>query len=237
MEKICGVYSITNIIDNKKYIGQSVDIYVRWRNHKSALRNNRHNNSHLQNAWNVYGEENFVFEILSVCSVDIIDDVEEEYIKLFDTMNRKHGYNMESGGHENKVLSDESKMIISIKHKGRKLTDEHKIKISSSTKGRICSDETRNKISEAITGIKRSDETCNRISNSRKGDKSWSRKPIYCIELNEEFDSIESAHEKYGFNSASLCSHLKGRYKSSGKHPITGELLHWVYADNINMNT
>lgn len=236
MEKICGVYSITNLIDNKKYIGQSVDIYVRWGNHKSALRNNRHDNKHLQNAWNIYGEENFIFEILSICDTDIIDDVETEYIKLFNTMNRECGYNRESGGHENKFLSNESKMMISIKHKGKKLTDEHKAKISESGKGRVFSDETKNKISEAITGIKRSDETRERISNSRKGEKSWSRKSIYCIELNEEFDSTKSACEKYGFNSASLCSHLKGRYSFSGKHPITGEPLHWVYVNDIKLN-
>ena len=124
MEKICGVYSIMNLINNKRYGGQSVDIYVRWGNHKSALRNNRHSNVHLQNAWDAYGEDNFVFEVLSICDINTIDKTEQYYIELFDTMNPEHGYNRESGGHENKCLSIESRNMISEKHKGKKLTDK-----------------------------------------------------------------------------------------------------------------
>lgn len=234
MERICGIYSITNLINNKKYIGQSVDVYTRWRNHKSALKHNRHNNEHLQNAWNTYGSQNFIFEILEICNIDEIDDIEQRYIELFDTVNSEYGYNNESGGHENKSLSEQSRKKIADKHKGRKLTDEHKQKIGLASKGHTLSDDARNKIRDAITGIKRSDQTRERISNGRMGENSWRRRSIYCIELNETFWGIEEAHQKYGFNSASLCSHLRGRYKSSGRHPETGEPLHWIYTDNLS---
>lgn len=236
MEKICGVYSITNIINDKKYIGQSVDIYTRWSNHKSALRNNRHGNKHLQNAWNTYGEENFIFDILSVCDVKDIDTVESEFIKLFNTMDESFGYNMESGGHENKILSEESRRLISDKHKGKNLTDEHKAKISASGKGRICSDDTKNKISKALIGVKRSVETRKKLSEGRTGMNSWACKPIYCIELNETFYSTKEAENKYGFNASSINSNLKGRYSYSGKHPVTGEKLHWIYVDDIQIS-
>jgi group I intron endonuclease len=236
MEKVCGVYAITNIINNKKYIGQSIDIYVRWRNHKSALKHNRHNNEHLQSAWNTYGEENFIFEILAICDVDKIDDIEQYYIALFNCMNNAYGYNRESGGHNNRSLSEESRKKISDKHRGVKLTDEHKQKIGLAGKGRVLSEVSRDKIREAITGIKRSDETRERITNSRKGENSWCRRSVYCIELNEMFASIENACQKYGFNSSSLCSHLQGRYKWSGRHPETNAKLHWVYTDSLSDN-
>ena len=235
MEKICGVYSIMNLVNNKRYIGQSVDVYIRWGNHKSALRNNRHDNKHLQNAWNIDGEDNFKFEVLSICDIDTIDTTEQYYIKLFDTMNPECGYNKESGGHESKCLSIESRNMIAEKHKGKKLTDEHKLKISRSGQGREFSEETKNKISNALTGIKRSDETRNKISDSRTGKKSWCNKSIYCIELDEVFYSIKEAELKYGFNSASIISHLKGRYSYSGKHPVTGDKLHWVYCEDIKI--
>ena len=236
MEKICGVYSIMNLTNHKRYIGQSVDIYVRWGNHKSALRNNRHDNKHLQNAWDFYGEDNFIFEILSICDVSVIDQIEQDYIKLFNTTNPDFGYNKESGGHENKCLSQESRNLISEKHKGKKLTDEHKSKISKSEQGRELSEETRNKISQALTGIKRSEETRKKISDSRSGQKSWCNKSIYCIELDEFFYNIKEAEVKYGFNASSITSHLKGRYSYSGRHPITVDELHWIYIDEIKRN-
>ena len=55
-EKICGIYCIENIINHKKYIGQSQNVFRRMYNHKNLLRNNKHHNSYLQNSWNKYGE-------------------------------------------------------------------------------------------------------------------------------------------------------------------------------------
>lgn len=236
MDRVCGVYSITNLINNKKYIGQSVDIYTRWCNHKSALKHNRHDNEHLQNAWNTYGAQNFIFEVLEICSVDEIDDAESRYIELFDTMNAERGYNHETGGHTNKVLSEQSRKKIADKHKGKALTDEHRKKIGLASKGHTLSEDARNKIRDAITGIKRSEQTRELISSGRKGENSWRCRSIYCIELDESFWGIEEAHQKYGFNSASLCSHLRGRYQSAGKHPETGKPLHWIYTDNLSIN-
>jgi len=45
MQKICGIYCIKNLIDNKKYIGKSVDISSPWKSHLSSLRKDNHNNN------------------------------------------------------------------------------------------------------------------------------------------------------------------------------------------------
>ena len=42
----------------------------RWDCHKAQLRGNYHDNPHLQNSWNKYGEENFKFEILEICNIE-----------------------------------------------------------------------------------------------------------------------------------------------------------------------
>lgn len=114
MGRLCGIYMIENIVNHKKYIGQSVDIYSRWKRHKSELTNGTHNNQYLQSAWNKYGEDNFVFSIIKQCDKDELDDCEVLYIKQFDTMNKYNGYNLESGGRKNKYLSKETLQKISI---------------------------------------------------------------------------------------------------------------------------
>lgn len=62
-----GVYQIRNIIDGKIYIGSAIHFRLRWQGHVKALRKGYHHSIYLQRAWNKYGEENFVFEILLVC--------------------------------------------------------------------------------------------------------------------------------------------------------------------------
>lgn len=67
MKKI-GIYKIENTINKKVYIGQSNNILIRFSNHKYELNSNKHSNSHLQRAWNKYGRENFIFDILCECN-------------------------------------------------------------------------------------------------------------------------------------------------------------------------
>lgn len=114
--KTCGIYCIENLINHKKYIGQSRNVEMRWRSHRSELRRNIHGNDYLQKAWNKYGEDNFQFYILEECIVDIMNDRERYYIVLYDATNRGCGYNIESGGTINKILSDSTKRKISENH-------------------------------------------------------------------------------------------------------------------------
>ncbi len=65
MNKVSGIYTITNKVTGKLYIGESLDIYRRWHDeHIPQLRKNSHYNRELQNDFNKYGEENFSFEVL-----------------------------------------------------------------------------------------------------------------------------------------------------------------------------
>lgn len=109
-EKICGIYCIENKINGKKYIGQSIDIYSRWWAHKNKLNRNVHGNSHLQAAWNLQKEDDFNFYIIKKCIKDELDYYERYYIKLYNTMSDDFGYNYESGGSQNKQLSDSTRL-------------------------------------------------------------------------------------------------------------------------------
>jgi group I intron endonuclease len=75
-----GIYVITNRLGAKKYVGQSINIFTRWNNHKKLLRSGIHYNPHLQNAWNKYGDRNFCFEVLEFCFPENLNDKEQYWI-------------------------------------------------------------------------------------------------------------------------------------------------------------
>jgi len=88
-----GIYKITNLINQKSYIGQSVDIKRRWRDHRKAIQTGE---NCLYKAIRKYGIENFSFEIIKECTPDELNDLERYYINLYDTY--YNGYNSTLGG-------------------------------------------------------------------------------------------------------------------------------------------
>lgn len=92
------IYKIINIINNKCYIGQSKDYEKRWKEHKYLLNNNKHDNKHLQNAWNKYGEKNFKIEVIEY--VKNYNEREIYWISFYNSTNEQYGYNIMTGGEE-----------------------------------------------------------------------------------------------------------------------------------------
>ena len=92
----CGIYYIQNTVTNQIYIGQSKRLNERKRKHYFDLRNNKHQNSHLQNSFNKYGEENFKYGVIEHCEPDRLDELEIAYINLYKM--KKHGFNICDGG-------------------------------------------------------------------------------------------------------------------------------------------
>lgn len=93
-----GIYKIKNQVNGKIYIGQSINIEQRWYNHRNELNGDRHCNGHLQAAWNKYGEENFIFEIIEECILKDIDNKEKYWIDFYNSTNPNLGYNLTCGG-------------------------------------------------------------------------------------------------------------------------------------------
>lgn len=95
---ICGIYKITNLVNNKCYIGQSINIERRWRDHKQRVSNDHYQNfdAPLYCAFRKYGLTSFDFSILEECKKEDLDEREIYYISLFDSY--KNGYNQDEGG-------------------------------------------------------------------------------------------------------------------------------------------
>ncbi len=133
----CGIYKITNIKNGKVYIGQSIDIEERWRQHKKDC-NRRNQNLYL--AFRKYGLDSFYFEVLEETIPDrnLMAERESYYIHQYDSI--KNGYNESepelSVGILNRLLTDEEVLQIRTERfKGSKWQDTYAIVDNKITAG------------------------------------------------------------------------------------------------------
>lgn len=97
---ICGIYKITNLINGKCYIGQSVNIKQRWRDHRSRAisKGSEGFESYFYRSIRKYGLENFSFEILEECPKEQLNEKEQFYIAKYHSNQESFGYNLTEGG-------------------------------------------------------------------------------------------------------------------------------------------
>jgi group I intron endonuclease len=95
-----GIYKVTNLVDGKIYIGQSRNIGQRWTKHRCSPFNvnSSQYDTPFYKAIRKYGIDNFQFEIIEQCSIDILNEREIFWIKFYDSNNLDKGYNLTSGG-------------------------------------------------------------------------------------------------------------------------------------------
>ncbi len=58
------IYTITCTVTNTTYVGSTANVRVRWGNHRSKLQRGKHENEHLQRAWNKYGADTFDWAVI-----------------------------------------------------------------------------------------------------------------------------------------------------------------------------
>jgi group I intron endonuclease len=135
-----GIYKITCIPNGKIYIGSSIDVHRRWKLHKTHLNTGKHNNKYLLRAFQKYGKESFMWEVIEECSQDVLWEREQYYLDMFQPFDEK-GYNsarvvkapMTGKKH---TLEDRQRMSAIQKARNHKHSDEHKQYLSTLFKGR-----------------------------------------------------------------------------------------------------
>ena len=148
---IIGIYKITHRDSGKCYIGQSVDIFARWKVHSNLAVKKK---SKLQNAFVAHGIKHFSFEVVEECTKEMLNDREIFWIAFFGSFG-EGGYNLTSGGGQGVTVSDETKAKKSASMKGRTCSEEHKANVSASKKGKKLgprSEESRKKQSSTTRG-------------------------------------------------------------------------------------
>ena len=150
-----GIYKITNTITGKIYIGSSINVDYRIKQHFKCLRGNYHRNIHLQLSFNKYNESSFVWDLICECDKNELLKKETEYILKYKSFDRKIGYNILINAEHSRLgvkHSQETKDKISEKLKGKKLTKEHSDKIVKNLiNGSSFSEKLKKRLSEERT--------------------------------------------------------------------------------------
>lgn len=122
--KTSGIYKIQNLINGKVYIGQTRNFANRWAHHRYDLNSGVATNSHLQRAWNKYGEDNFEFSVVEECDVEKLNEREVYWIDKHDSFNNGYNQSIGGGGVRGWKMSESSKEKIRLALTGIPKSDE-----------------------------------------------------------------------------------------------------------------
>ena len=171
----CGIYQIRNVITGYCLVGQSTRLKKRPGEHWRKLKNNEHNNYHLQNSYNKHGKECFVFEILIYCHKKYLTYYEQFFVDKYVDLNISYNICRECVDNCKGIKrSNKTRSRMSKASKNRPpITEETRKNMSIAAKNKPpMSEETCKKISEANKKRTHSEETKNKMSDARKGEKN-----------------------------------------------------------------
>jgi len=229
------IYLITNKINNKQYIGQTIccDINKRWNDYHNLAQ--KQIGVRFYNALNKYKPENFKFEIICICFDKDCNKYEEYYIKTMNTL-VPNGYNLRLGG-KNGKQHPESIEKRRIANTGKKRAEEHICRgEKNSNFGKILSDQQKQKISDSYTKERKKLQSIvmkerhkngylnmdlklfeRNIEGLKKGSEKL-RKKVNCYNLKNElintYESLSEASRKTGAMHQAISKCCSGKYKS-----------------------
>ncbi len=196
------IYTITNLITGKIYIGQTaIGMIKRFNQHIASSMSNR-GTSVLHNAIRKYGLENFkIEEIGGANSQSELNYQEWFLIHKFNCL-APNGYNLREGGGGGKMSEEAKRKMSKAKvghipwNKGKKSSEKAKARISAAKKGKKFSKENKKKMSEANKRIK----------------------PIICIETGIEYYCISEASRQMNIHFSNITRVCRGERKTAGNY-------------------
>jgi group I intron endonuclease len=234
------IYEIRNIINGKRYIGCSKHIKVRFIKHKSRLKNNKHKNSYLQNAYNKYGKDNFEYNILlKLNSESDMYEKEKELISENDNL-----YNLAEGGlggdtftsrsdeykaitreklsKSSKISNEKNKSLHSENTTKLWLDEEYREKVLKGVRENAKNPEYRDKLSKGVKKALENPDVKQKWSDCKKGSKNGRWKGTLTIlkddGILETYESIMEASRQTGINRDTISRKTKDGKQYKNKH-------------------
>lgn len=232
------IYKVTNIINNKIYIGQTIhELEIRKRQHENAFKYGAKNA--FAKAINKYGKENFRWEIIDKAnSIDELNKKEEYYIKFYHSLTTENGYNIKYGGNNN-IMPDVVKKKISIAQLGEKNHMYGKTGALNSTSKKVINITTNMIFDSASEAAKYDNTNVSHVCAVCRGERGSTKnniyryldndnniiypdneikirnKPVQNLDTGEIFNSATEAEIYYqGYKSGNLSKACKGINKS-----------------------
>lgn len=214
--------------NNKVYIGiTSKEPEKRWLKDGYGYKNQIVVNRAIKR----YGWENIDHIVIARnVNLESAKNIEIDLIELYDSTNRKNGYNISPGGG---MISKESREKISRSRMGQHPSEEARKKMSASRKGKPKSEEHKRKIGESNTGRRLSEETKEKIRQKAIGrhhdtDKDPRNIPvlqydIFTKQLLGEYVSINKAARDTGLSYSHICECAKDKRRQEGN-------CIWIYS-------
>ena len=181
---ICGIYMVENRNTGQRYIGQSIHIYQRWKEHT----NFPNMSMRIDRAIKKHGADNFNLKV--ICELeqddDLLNEMEKYYIWKFNTYQDKNHYNQTPGGDFNPMKVPEIAKKNSEAKKGKKPSEEIKKKMSEAKSGE----------NNPMFGEKHSEEARKKMSKAQSGENH----PMYNKKHSEDaMRKISRAQNTTGF--------------------------------------
>ena len=212
--KKSGIYQIRNLVNGKVYVGSSVNLHVRELSHFNSLKRNAHDNEKLQRAYNKYGLDKLVFEVLEYVEKDMLLEREQYYIDTLNAVNE--GYNIcpvatHTVNWTWTPTQKQNRCGANNPMFGKHHSEEHKKRISESEKGRIPWNKGR-KMTES--------------ERLRVREYNGKSKRVQCIETGIIFFSVREAGRQYNICPNHISSCARGERKTAGGY-------HWAYVMGV----
>jgi len=229
MKKTSGIYSITNTVNGRRYVGSTRDYSSRIGTHFWLLRKGKHGNRNLQTDFNECGEAAFVAALIEQVPIELLLDTEQKHLDK-----NKGGYNIYADSHGRgakhsqetrakigdanrvRIFSQETRDKMSASGKVKVFSPEHIANMSASGMGRIVSQETRDKIGAAHKGKIYSPETRAKMRAAQNARDKRPLKPVFCTTNNTRYKSQKDAARELNVFASNISAVVRGKLKSTG---------------------